>query len=420
MKRALGILVALCALGFAGFAQLSSITGDWSFTFRVLPSTAIGARSSVLNLKTTINGWDITSKSTFGDVIDNSDTGDYAVDFGFVEQAFGLKGTFGPLTLDAGMAFNAGQTRWVCWECEDLDGDGIYDDDVATPYVLTPPDYKSAFLSTTLDFAGVAVGMKVEHWAYPYACPWECGTQTGSYMLYTLTLGVAPIDLAVTFEDCCSGIMFGDATLTMTGVGLCCGITYDMELYFTKAGFEYVSFDVVNFFEWCCGISFDLNVEFGVDYKEVTLKPKFAGFGEGCVTIWADFDEEGDFVFYGYKIGCSFGDCGLLEIGSYLADVEPPYVDCSYPSWYIPFSRYGDEYFKFKFCGAGCCGGTYTLDLTAWFDIAGTGTLFGLKSLRGSASIPVMSNLNATISFVLPLTTGPVSPTLDLGWKFTF
>jgi len=408
MKRALAIVAVLCTVGVLGFSQITGISGDWSFTFRAL-STA-GARSSVLNLKTTINGWEITSKSTFGDVVDNSDTNDYSVQFGFVEQAFGLKGAFGPFTIDAGMAFNAGQTRYVCWDC-------VNDTDVATAYDLTPPDYKSAYLSTTLDFAGLAIGFKVEHWAYPYACPWKCDTQTGSYMLYTFTLGVAPVDLDVTFKDCCTGIQFGDFTLTMKDVGLCCGITYDMKLYFTKAGFEYVDFTIENFFQWCCGISFDLDVKFGVDYKEVTLTPKFAGI-EGCVTVWADVGDDLDLIIYGWKVSCSFGDCGLLEIGHWTG-IEPPYKDCEYPSWYYPFLYYGDEYIKFKFCGAGCCGGQYTVDITAWFNIGGTG-LFDLSSLRGSASIPIMSNLTGKISFAIPLTPGQVSPTLDLGWTFTF
>ncbi|MDY0392374.1 MAG: hypothetical protein RBR89_03125 [Candidatus Bipolaricaulis sp.] len=409
MKRALAIAVALCTLGIVGFSQITSITGDWSFTLGVLASPA--AKSSVLNLKTNIGGWDITSKTSFGD----TDQVTSGTQFGFTEQAFGIKGAFGPLTIDGSMAFNAGVTKIRCWGCVD----GV---DVPTDYTVTPPAYKSASVATAFDFAGVNIGLKVQHWAYPYECPWGClPTQTESHMLYTFTLGVAPIDLAVTFEDCCTGIEFGDVTLTMTGVGLCCGITFDMELYFTKAGFDYVSFDVVNFFEWCCGISFDLNVTFGVDYKEVTLKPKFAGFGEACVTLYADILGEDVFQFaglkiYGFKLSCSWGDCGLLEFGTLLA--EPPYEDCSYPSWYIPFYYYGDEYVTIKFCGAGCCGGQYTVTMTAWFDIGGTG-LFDLSTFRGSASIPVMSNLNATISWVLPLTPGGTT-TLDLGWKFTF
>ncbi|MBC7238968.1 MAG: hypothetical protein H5T71_02570, partial [Chloroflexi bacterium] len=259
MKRALAIAVALCTLGIVGFSQITSITGDWSFTLGVLASPA--AKSSVLNLKTNIGGWDITSKTSFGDT-DQVTTG---TQFGFTEQAFGIKGAFGPLTIDGSMAFNAGVTAIRCYECVN----GV---DVSTDYTVTPPAYKSASVATAFDFAGVNIGLKVQHWAYPYECPWGClAAQTESHMLYTFTLGVDPIDLAVTFEDCCTGIEFGDVTLTMTGVELCCDIKYDMELSFTKAGFDYVSFDVVNFFSWCCGISFDLEVEFGVDYKEVTL-----------------------------------------------------------------------------------------------------------------------------------------------------
>ncbi len=411
MKRALAIAVALCTLGVIGFSQLTSISGDWSFTFRVLGTGAPAARSSVLNLKTSINGWEITSKTSFGD----TDQTTSAIDFGFTEQAFGIKGVFGPLTIDAGMAFNAGKTRIVCWEC-------VEGEDVGTPYDVNPPEYKSAYASTSIDFAGLAIGLKVEHWAYPYECPWPC-EQTGSHMLYTFTIGVPPVELAVTFEDCCTGIMFGDFTLTMTDVGLCCGITFDFELYFTKAGFEYASFDINNFFDFCCGITFDLNVTFGVDSKEVSLTPKFAGFGQACVTIWADVVGWETFTFsgitiYGYKIVCSLGDCNSLEIGTLLT--EPEYEDCDFPSWYWPFYYYGNEYITLKFCGAGCCGGKYTVTMTAWFKYGDSTGLFDLSSFRGSASIPVMSNLNITLSWVLPLTPGAVTTTLDIGWKFTF
>ena len=418
MKRAFAVVVGLCLLGVLGFA-IESISGDWSFTFRAL-GTTVGARSSVLNLKTTINGWEITSKTTFGD----TDQSTSAIDFGFTEQAFGIKGAFGPFTIDAGMAFNAGVTVIRCWEC--VDGDLVY-----TDYTVTPPDYKSAYLKTSLDFAGVNIGLAVDHFAYPYECPWPC-EQTESHMIYTLTLGVSPVDLTVKFEDCCTGIMFKDVTLKMTGVGLCCGITYDMELYFTKAGFEYVDFTITNFFTWCCGISFDLNVEFGVDYKTVSLKPKFAGFAEACITLYADLIGWEQFTFaglkiYGWKISCTLGDCNSLEIGTVIAEPDVDPETCDYPSWYLPFYYYGNEYIKFSFCGAGCCGGKWTASITAWFErdegpntLASAGGLFDLSSLRGSITVPLMANFNLTVSFVLPMQTGVVTPTLDIGFKLTF
>jgi hypothetical protein len=419
MKWALAVVAVLFTVGVLGFSQITGITGDWSFTFRVLPG--VGARSSVLNLKTTINGWEITSKTTFGDT--NQST--TAVEFGFTEQAFGIKGAFGPFTIDAGMAFNAGVTVIRCYECED--GELTY-----TDYTVTPPAYKSAYLKTSLDFAGLNIGLDVKHWAYPYECPWPCGTQTGSHMLYTLTMGISPVNISVTMEDCCTGITFGKMLLTMSDVGLCCGITYDFELSFTKAGFEYARFNIDNFFDFCCGISFDLEVEFGVNYKTVSLTPKFAGFGQACVTIYADVIGWQQFEFagleiYGWTLKCTLGDCNSFEIGTVIAtpDIDPK--TCDYPAWYLPFYYYGNEYVKITFCGAGCCGGKYTVTVTAWFErdegpdtLATAGGLFDLSSLRASATIPVMSNLNATISLVLPMQPGTVSPTLDLGWKFTF
>ena len=416
MKRALVGLTLLCAFGLWAFG-IESISGDWSFTFRVLP--AVGARSSVLNLKTTINGWTITSKTTFGD----TDQSTPPIEFGFTEQAFGIKGAFGPFTIDAGMAFNAGVTKIRCWQC--VGGEWIY-----TDYSVTPPEYKSAYLKTSLDFAGLKIGLAVDHWAYPYECPWVCA-QTLSHTLFTFTVGVPPVDLKVMFEDCCPGITFKEFVLTMSDVGLCCGITYDFELSFLKSGFNYALFSVDNLFPLCCGISFGAEVKFTVKEKIVSLKPKFAGLGEACITVYGDAITDANawlgIKIYGWKISCTLGDCNTLEIGTAIA--KPP-VDpgtCEYPSWYTPFYYYGNEYVKLTFCGAGCCGGKYTVTVTAWFErdqgpdtLAPAGGLFDLTSLRASATIPVMSNLSITASLVLPMQPGVVSPTLDLGWKFTF
>ncbi|MBC7093127.1 hypothetical protein H5T53_03860 [Candidatus Bipolaricaulota bacterium] len=425
MKRALAIGLVLCMFGVMGAAQLTSLTGDWSLTFRVLPGVEL--RSSVLNLKTTLNGWTITSKSTFGD----TDQVASGTQIGFTEQAFGLSGVFGPFSITSNVAFNAGVTKVRCWEC---DGAGNW---VPTDYVVIPPAYKSADFATSLDFAGIKLDLKVAHWAYPYKCPWPC-TQTGSYMLYTVGLTVPPATLEVTFEDCCTGIMFGSATLTLTDVGLCCGITYDFELYFTKEkGVEYFLFEIADLFDFCCGISFDLSVEFGVDYKIVTLTPKFAGFGEGCVTIYADVIGWQQFQFagleiYGFKLNCPLGDCSFIEFMTVLA--EPPVDDatCSQPSWYegAGFRTNEYEYIKAKFCGPGCCGGTYSVTATAYFAKPGTiqGGLFDLSRLMFSASIPVMSNLSFSITAGLPMDPDVVVASglsagqflLDLGWKFTF
>jgi hypothetical protein len=426
-----------------------------------------------------INGWTITSKSVFGATDPYWGTG-----FGFVEQDFGLKGAFGPFTIDAGMAFNAGYEKWYCEYC-------VYDPIENTgelKYVyksVSAPEYMNAFLKTTLDFAGLSFNLSVEHWLYPYGCgTLMCEWQTPSgqaQMLYTLGMTVAPVSIEARFIDCCTGIMFGDAFLRMKDVGLCCGITYDTELHFTKQGFDYVWFAVKNFFPLCCGITFDLNVKFTTTAKEISLIPRFPGI-EACATVYADVTNISPFGFdiYGFKISCDLSDCYKLTFLTVLKEPPEDPTTCYQPDWFygvfyrsyscrtsstqptsplypwpVNYCRNWNEfeYWQFDFCGAGCCGGQFKGYLRFYFGnpeaylrtgtspnyvytkVADLNTLFGLTRIRGYLSVPVMSNLTVTgtWTWTLPtprVTTNETPPrtlpaiagalTFDIGWKLTF
>lgn len=428
MKRAFAIAVALCTLGVAGFAQLGAITGSWSFTARILP--AIEPRSSVLTLTTKIAGFDITSTTTFGD-IDDVATG---VQFGFREQAFSVKGALGPFTITGSMAFNAGQTRLRCWECVGATpwAPGTW---VSTDYTLTAPAYKSASLTSSFEFGGITLSAKIDHWAYPYACPWPCPGQTEPYMLYTFSTTIAPVTATLRLEDCCTGIEFKDVVLTLKGVELCCGIKYDFDLSFTKAGFDYAQFalkDLSGFL--CCGATLDIYVRFGVDYKSVNTLLKIPGV-TGCFTVYTDAVRSGTLVFdgikiYGYKITCTLADCSFLEV---LTVLEPPPAvpgSCDQPAWYTGagFRTNEWQYLRVRLCAPGCCGGSMTVTGTIYFATGIYGGLFDMSRLMVSASIPVSTNLTLSLTVGLPMdpdvvvATGvPAGQTLfDLGFSFKF
>jgi len=63
------------------------------------------------------------------------------------------------------------------------------------------------------------------------------------------------------------------------------------------------------------------------------------------------------------------------------------------------------------FCGPGCCGGNYSVDLSVFFDNGGG--LFGISRVGADMTIPVMSNLDVKVKFATP-------NSLDVGWTFKF
>ena len=231
-----------------------------------------------------------------------------------------------------------------------------------------------------------------------------------SYMTYTLTMAADPFSATIVFDDVCTGIQFKEATITLTDLSLCCGITYDAELHFTKCeGFDYIKFSA-DLFELCCDISFGVDVTFGVDYKKV--KPKFSWAGiEGCVTVWGDVQEKVGEVgvegweLYGYKIFCELAECYSLEFVTAfnVSKVEDIIGDV--------FKGDEFEYISIGACGPACCGGTWTLDATIYFDNAGG--LFGISRFAVDTEVPIMDALTLSFSFESP-------DTISVGWEFTF
>jgi hypothetical protein len=316
---------------------------------------------------------------------------------------FTAKGAFGPLSLTANEWFSVPNAEW-------MGGD----------------------LATSLDFAGLSLGLTVRHWDKDYADffytgnePWSawvwypdeepCQTYNNQAgMMYILTATVAPVDLKVRFLDCSFGIAFYDTVITLKDLGLCCGISLDVEVAFSKeGGFEYADFTGIEI-PLCCGVSLVPEIKFYTNSKEVSTDLKFAGLGDACFTVYGDAIKTDNawtgIDIYGWKIKCSLGDCNYIEFLTALnvSAVENIVGDI--------FTDKEFEYMKLGFCGAGCCGGNYTVTLYAYFNNV-SGTLFGLNRIRGVMTIPVMSNLSFTVDFRHTL---PSTVNLRIGWTFTF
>ena len=236
-----------------------------------------------------------------------------------------------------------------------------------------------------------------------------------SYMTYVFSAEADPFTARIVFDDLGTGIQFEEATLTMSGISLCCGVTYDAELAFNKCeGFEYLKFSINDVFPICCGISFDIAVTFTTDAKTISLTPKLASIGEACFELYADLVSEGgenaDLYLNairvdGWKIRCEIADCNYVEYVSFLSpDKAPDYG-------YSDFEEGEFEYMKLGFCGPGCCGGEYTVDIAVYFGSGGT--LFDITRIGAEMSIPLMSNFMLNVKFAS-------DNNLDIGWTFTF
>jgi len=385
MKRALALLAVF---GVLAFGQFPAFTGKWDATVCVLPSTSL---TSTLTLTTQIAGFDLSGAFRF--------TGG-----GLDRVSFTASGALGPFSLKSGMYFN--------------------------PAV---PEYMGSYLNTSLDFAGLGIGLDVYHWDTDYNSCFFAGTcwpflkwlggdnpctPSGIFgMAYALSAKVDPLAVKVIFADCCEGIEFYKAILTLKGLGLCCGISLDAELSFLKEkGFDQLVLSGIEI-PLCCGVSLTAKVTFTVDAKTVETGLKFAGIGDACFTVYGDAIETGNawtgIDIYGWKIKCTLGDCNYVEFLTALNSgaIEDILGDIFYDAC-------GEfEYVKLGFCGPGCCGGQYTVTLSIYFGT--NGGIFDITRLVYSVKIPVMTNFTLNISGTAAAASCATN-SFCFGWTFTF
>ena len=367
MKRALAVCTVLAVLGFSAFG-IGTFSGKWEATIELLPPASLTQNTLTLNYY----DFGMTFTGILSLLGGTSDT--------FTAK---VSGAFGPFTI-------AGQMN--------------FDFDAAK--------YLDSKLTSSMDFAGLGLGLEVIHYGPDKGSIAGCGTNTEGQLKYTLTAKVDPITAKIVFLDCCTGTEFDSLKVTLTGLSLCCGISLNSTFSFTKLGFDYVEFTGINI-PLCCGVSLTAGVKFKTDAKTVTTGFKFAGFGDACFTVyggalgypatnpyqWIGID------IYGWKIRCTLGDCNYVEFLTALQLEKMPKAIRDL------FQTGEFEYMKLGFCGAGCCGGKYTVDISVFFKSSG---LFGISRIAANMSIPIMSNFTVTVSFSAP------TADLSVGWVFTF
>jgi len=261
------------------------------------------------------------------------------------------------------------------------------------------PAYRSAYAMFSMPIDNLRLGLRVTH--YP-----RYGTPPAPALLPNVTLSLPGRNLTLRFEEK-TGLVLKDATVSFYNLSLCCDLTFNGTMVWRKEGVRYARFSIKNIPLGCGGLSADLAVTFSAESKSVEFTPHWL-FCDPCLTIYGDvLWDPGTRAFqglalYGYKIRCCFPE-GSVE---FLTAFDPGRVPGG-------FRGQEFEYLRFTFCGPGCCGGTYKLELTSFFQP--TDGPFGLSRAVASASIPLAPGLTLEPKMEIPVG-GNVS--LSLGWTW--
>ncbi len=389
MRVRLWLSLAVCTSVLAT-AQMS-LSGSWSAKVNLLPAISLDTK---LTLVGDWSGWKVGG------------TAEYFGTDGYVWQTFDLAGVFGPVAVEGTVLFGPLAPAYLyTWGKGTLSLGGL-DLQIYTAHVgPTIPGYFFGGPSGGMvavakaDLGGTAVSVAVG-WGASLNPITITFTGVGTY---TKTFPVNPFP---------GGTQFTYLRVDAVGLPLCCGVTIDSAFSFTKAGFEALSLTVGGI-PLCCGVTFDTTVRFTTTAKTVEVTPRWGGI-EGCLAVYGDALFQGNtwqgIALYGFKVRCELGECTYVEL---LTALDVAAVEAILGEDVFAGPEF--EYVRMGFCGPGCCGGKYTVELTAYFQPMGS--LFGLRRLGVLATVPVMANLTFDLALGVPVG-GPAN--LALGWTFTF
>ncbi len=245
-------------------------------------------------------------------------------------------------------------------------------------------------------------------------CSGEEVTYLTTFLNWRFRYTLPPWTVTVDFGDCCTGFAFRQLLVAASALPLCCGLTYDLALSFTKAGLGSLAFTLKGLPLVCCGLTADLSVSFAPDRKSVSFEPRWPRIS-GCLTVygdagWADNAWTG-IAIYGWRIYCWIGDV-LLEAGTALDRAKMNSVS--------PLSfRSGEwEYVGLAYRGSGCCGGDLWFNADFWF---GDGAyLFGLRRTRLALEFPAAPGLTLFTRGMIDLSQASPLEYWNIGWKLSF
>ena len=394
-RRVLAILLLLPLV-----VSAQNIGGRWQGEVLLLPSPP-RLVSNILELDLSWSEWSLISSAEF-----------LGAD-GWVWQEFTVKGILGPVDIESVSLFGpAGPVFLYQMLKASIDYGGaaitLYSayvsPDVPGVYFTGGPSGGTVLeIETSLNDldveAEIGFGARLtDPWA-PFSINYTgVGTYTKGYLVDPFPGGFEFTYLELAIKD----IPF-----------ICCDIKLDFAFAFTKDhGFDHVKFTLKDLFQLCCDLSFDVSVTFRTDSKEVSVGVNWPGI-EGCVAVYGDAQFANNVVegleIHGFMIYCELAECYSVEFLTAfdVAEMEMIIGDV--------FKGDEFEYAKLTACGPACCGGTWDLSLTVFFQDV-TGPLFGLSRFLVEVSVPLMDALTITTSLEIAIPTGP---SLTVGWDFS-
>lgn len=392
--RCLWLIALPMLLAFPGLAQLS---GEWSAELSLLPSPP-NLDSSSFSLTYGTSAWEFTSIT------------DFKSPWGGIWQEFDGTSSLGPASLKGSVLFGPQLPDFLYAE------------------LIANTALGEAELGLYTAILGSAVGGYIGGFGPSAGAALKLVSSFVNGAELTLSLGfgatlppdgftiyhVSGAEKTFVTDPRPGGFRLTQLMVSLSGLGFCCGITCDVEFSFLKeTGFDYLKLTLHDLFPLCCGISFEASVTFTTTGKSISVGPKLAGFGEGCIEVYGDVERTGGdgrslslagIRIDGWKIRCDFSSCQWLELVSFLS----PEHAADYG--YDVFEGDEFEYVKLHFCGPACCGGKWELSSTVFF---GGGTLFNISRFVIESSLPLMDSL--TVGFKLG-----GQDKLAINWTFQF
>lgn len=375
MKRAL-VLSLICVIGlaFAGFGQ--TLTGSW------ISKVCLDPQQTSFNLAITLTS-SLAVTYAIGDWAFTSTT--KLTGAGWADQDFTVTGLFGLITVSSGLGFTVPVGGFDYWTTTlGLNMAGV--------------TFGATFQIGGLKADGVTalVGSKL--------------TLTGSAGVGSAVVGSATIVLGDEATAIC------DFDFVSAKIGLdftfCDCILVDSDIYFTCAGFQYVTFATKGIpipnIPW---LSFNASLKFQLQTKELTITPVFDFGAYVCIDLYIYGNESvantfppASFAFNSFSLeGIGFScDIGGVTFGALSnwhdygkLTLRPGLLyNKALTIWEVYWISVGAD---------ACCGGVFEFDLALFFEETGTGPAATNTNLFDVALIEADMKVNVTTQFAFTM-----------------
>ena len=209
-----------------------------------------------------------------------------------------------------------------------------------------------------------------------------------------------------------AGEGFTGQKFTINHFSFCCAEEITATVYFTCAGFDYISFGVedllISNLSW---LAIDAELKFELQTKSLLITPKLVLGDIACFELYAALDNEVDALsidgikIEGISLECQIGPVTVRDV-SLFAPCDLALTTERYGSQVLPIADilaqgmdyYPDywEMFSIAYAGPACCEGEYTFIANTYFSEDST-SLFDWAMIYVEAMIPYGDSLAFTL-----------------------